>query len=236
LSLLACVVVTLALSGVATAGAKQVDNSSTLKANRAYETFLRSLVAQGPAWQTKANAFVASVTTNCPSVLAAVNMLPITAANGGSLRAFGQEMGTDVAASIDGADVASFERLAHTLTRLHWSGRRSRSAITRFITAGRGLLNLPPSDICTDARALAADSAVGTPPGTFTWLSTFARVSSTQHSALDGFLRVLERFDTPADRRIVNGINNLAVVVTSAQDSFLTGEVPKLGAALGLTR
>jgi hypothetical protein len=46
---------------------------------------------------------------------------------------------------------------------------------------------------------------------------------------------VLRRFQTPADRRFVNGIDNLAVVLTADQNSFLSAEVPKLEASLGLS-
>jgi hypothetical protein len=234
-ALLACVALMLAFVSAGSARATLVDNSSSAKATRAYATFLHRLVSQAPAWQTKGDAFIASVTASCPNVLAAVNMLPLTATNAGGIRAFGGEMGSDLAAASNAANQASFERLARALTRLHWSSRGTRSAITRFIAAGRVFLRLPPSDLCTDARALAASSAQTTPPGTVTWLATYTRIINAQHRGLDGFIRVLERFRTPADRRFVNGINNLAVVLTADQNSFLSAEVPKLGAALGLT-
>jgi hypothetical protein len=197
---------------------------------------LHSLVSQAPAWQTKGDAFIASITANCPNVLAAVNMLPLTASNAGGIHAFGGEMGSDLAAVSNAANKASFERLVRALTRLHWSSRGTKSAITRFIAAGRAFLSFPPSDLCTDARALAANSAQTTPPGTVTWLATYTRIINAQHRGLDGFIRVLERFQTAADRRFVNGINNLTVVLTADQNSFLSAEVPKLGATLGLTR
>lgn len=236
LSLLACAVVTLALMSAGSARATLVDNSSDAKATRAYAAFLHRLVSQAPAWQTKGDAFIASITANCPNVLAAVNMLPLTASNAGGIRAFGGEMGSDLAAVSNAANRAGFERLVRALTRLHWSSRSTRSSIARFIAAGRIFLSLPPSDLCTDARALAANSAQATPPGTATWLATYTRIIDAQHRGLDGFIRVLERFQTPADRPFVNGINNLAVVITADQNSFLSAEVPKLGASLGLTR
>jgi hypothetical protein len=235
LSLLACAAVTLALVSAGSASATLVDKSSDVKATRAYATFLHSLVSRAPAWQTNGDAFIASITANCPNVLAAVNMLPLTASNAGGIRTFGEEMGSDLAAVSNAANKASFERLVHALSRLRWSGRATKSALTRFVAAGRVFLSVPPSDLCTDAQALAASSAQTTPPGTVTWLANDQRIINAQRRGLDGFIGVLKRFQTPADRRFVNGIDNLAVVLTADQNSFLSAEVPKLEASLGLT-
>jgi hypothetical protein len=196
---------------------------------------LHSLVSQAPAWQAKGDAFIASITASCPNVLAAVSTLPVTASNAGGFRTFGEEMGSDLAAVSNAVNKASFERLVRTLSRLHWSSRATKSALARFIAAGRVFLSAPPSDLCTDARALAASSAQTTPPGTVTWLAAYQRIINAQHRGLDGFIRVLGRFQTPADRRFANGIDNLAVILTADQNSFLSAEVPKLEASLGLT-
>jgi hypothetical protein len=105
--------------------------------------------------------------------------------------------------------------------------------VKRFLAAEHALLFLAPSDVCTNARALAANPQV-TPPATLQWLATYGRTNNAEGNALDAFLKVLRRFETPADAAVIKDIGRDASRAYTAQKTLMETEALKLLAALGL--
>lgn len=232
--LLACLVAALTLAGPAAAGATQRDKTSATAALRAYRTYMTHLVAEQPAWEAKASTLVASITAGCPNVLAPLNLLPLTQIDQGALTAFGEEAGGDLSLDAAQADVANFERLVRTLDRLRWSSRTARSGVTRFVKAGRAYFAFAQSDLCGDARALAADNGASTPPGTLIWLANFSGVTAERERGLVALQRTVRRFETPVDGGLISRINQLASRDGNEEQAFVTGQIPKILTAFGL--
>ena len=226
-------VATIALFCASSAGARPLDTASDRTAIRAYHALLRNLISERPSWQTKTDAFIASVSARCPNVAAPLLML--NSANQSAVVAFGQEVGEDLIAARNNADMAAFDQFARTLSRLRWSSSHTQATVADSIKATRALLAFAPSDLCSDTGALVANNAQATPPGTTTWLAAFGRTYSAQQHALNGFLRVLGRFESRSDGRVIDSINHLVDRVAAAEQSLLVAEVPKLLSALGLT-
>lgn len=233
--LLACLIAVLTLAWPAAAGATQRDKTSATSALRAYRTYMTRFVAEQPAWETKAGILVSSITSNCPNALAPINLLPQAQVDPGALTAFGEEAGADLALQANQADLANFERLRRTLDRLRWSSRSARSGIARFVKAGQSYAAHAQSDLCGDARALAADNAASTPPGTLIWLAHFSGVAAERDHGLTAFQRTVKRFETPVDRGLITHIDQLASRGGNEQQAFVTGEIPKILTAFGLT-
>ena len=233
--LLACLIAVSSLAWPGVAGATQRDKTSATAALRAYRVYMTHLVAEQPAWETKAGILVASITSNCPNALAPINLLPQAQIDPGALTAFGEEAGADLALEANQADSANFERLRRALDRLRWSSRSARSGIARFVKAGRAYSVLAQSDLCGDARALAADNAASTPPGTLIWLANFSGVSAERDHGLVAFQRAVKRFETPVDHGLIAHINQLASRDGNETQAFVTGEIPKILTAFGVS-
>ncbi|HEX4282777.1 MAG TPA: hypothetical protein VHZ27_18550, partial [Solirubrobacteraceae bacterium] len=59
-----------------------------------------------------------------------------------------------------------------------WSSPRTASTVKRYLTVQTSLFALAPSDVCTDARALAASGARTIPSGTAQWVAEFRSVAA----------------------------------------------------------
>jgi len=127
-----------------------------------------------------------------------------------------------------------FAELA-ALDRLRWSSRQASQTITRYVASVRGSLGLTPSDLCGDAQALAASNAQVTPTGTLKRLATFGRTQTAAQNATAAFARVLARYQTQADRSLIEANNRLVNHFNSAVTSLVTAEEAKLLSALGLS-
>ena len=233
--LLVCLAAALTLLVPATAGAKQRDKATEAKALRALDTYLSYQASEATAWGTSADAYITSITSGCPNVLAAVNLLPSSQLDPGAMTAFVEESGGDLGHAANQPDLANFERLARTLERLHWSKRSTRSTVARFLTATRNFTHLPQSDLCGDARALAADNAMTTPPGTLLWVAQFSRAKAASDRGISRFLNAITRLDTPAVLPLLIRTEQLASKVDNELQTFANAELPKLLTTLGLT-
>jgi hypothetical protein len=223
----------LVCSAVANAAIAPVDAASDHAAILAYHRYLSTSTAPS---RSAADAFVSSVAGSCPNVLAAVNLLPPNVVNKGAVVAFGEEVGGDLlAAAAYPPSRGPFAKLARALSRLRWSSGQTSETITRYTTSVGRSLRLRPSDLCDDAKALAASNAQVTPPGTLNWLASFGRNGTAAQNSTKAFLAVLGRYETPADASLINANNRLVKHAESALKSLLTTEVPKLLSALGLS-
>jgi hypothetical protein len=166
-------------------------------------------------------------------VLAPLNFVPTNYQPTAPLFAFGEELGGDLAAATNVADRLAFARFARVLGRLRWSNRSTAATIRRFVSASTAKLTLAPSDLCADARVLAADSAT-TPSGTLAFLARFARIEVAADRGIKAFVHVLGRLESPADNGIVSRINRLVHQIGKAASKLVNTVAPRLESTLGL--
>jgi hypothetical protein len=216
------------------AEAAQIDGASTHRALRALNRYLTGLLADAPARRQADDAFVVSITANCPNVLAAVNLLPPSSVNHGAVVAFFEEAGADLSLARNvPEDRARLAALARTMIRLRWSRTGSATKIRRSLEAQRKRFSLPPSDLCTDAHALAASNAQTTPPTTLQFLATFGRAEKA--AGLGALIDTMQPFVTPADNRLIDADNRLNDRLTAAEKALQAAEAPKIVSALGIS-
>lgn len=218
----------------ASAIATPLDLASGRTALNAYHAYFATLVASLSASERRGDAFVASVSTGCPNVLAEVGSQPPGSTSEAALTAFGQEIGFDAALAVSAPGIASFAALSKTLTRLHWSSPQAAGTIKSFVRAKRTLLALPTSDLCQDARALASSHAQSTPAGTQTFLATAARDVRRSAAGTLSFDKVLARFSTPAESRVIQSTNRLVQRLGESYSTVAVSEGFKLLPILGL--
>jgi hypothetical protein len=221
------------LASASKALAAPVDNASDHVALRAYERYVSAAVAGLPAASQSADAFVTSIATRCPNALAALNALPPSAVNQGSVLAIGEEIGLDVVAAENVPFRAPLAALTSALGRLHWSSPKTAAKIKSSLAAERRFLTLQPSDLCADAQALAATNFQTTPPVTLRFIAT--AIPATKGAGFTGLTRVLQAFQTRADGHVVDTINRHSRHLNSALHAQRLAEENKLIAALGIT-
>ena len=141
---------------------------------------------------------------------------------------FGQELGGSAFIVAYSPAHGPFATFAATLERLHWSSPRTAMAVNHYLAAQSRLFALSPSDVCTDARALAASGAGMIPPGTTHWVAEFTRDAAAQVSAAGGFAKVLEKFEAPADKALVTSDNGLLRSLTRALKGVSTKGATKI--------
>jgi len=222
----------LAFSGE-TAAAAPIDTASARVGLRAYQRYLGAAVAEMPASTQADDAFVSSVSTTCPNVLAAVNLLPSNSTNSGAAVALGEEAGADLLLDSNVPDRAPFATLMRSVSKLRWSKRGLAAKVEGSLVAQNRYFQLAPSDLCGDASAYASSNAQVTPPGTLTFLAEFNRVSNAP--GLSGLSTVLLRFETPADSGVVNDITRLQNKLVSGGQVLYQSASTKLVSVLGLT-
>ena len=176
-------------------------------------------------------AFVSSVSLSCPNVLAAANLLPGSLISRAAAAALGEEVGAD----LDLATFAPIRRkvlaaLSGKIEKLRWSASATRMAIKHSLEGQRNFWALPPSDLCSDARALAANPEA-TPPGTLQFLATFGRVGAG--SGLRALVSTMRRFDASDPYLGLVGSSNAQLVLEAK--ALRQSEGPKLLDALGLS-
>ena len=218
----------------ATALATPVDVRSEHVALRASDRYLKQQLSTVPTGRRDDRSFVASVSSRCRNVLAAYAKLPMSQVSTSAAFTFGQEVGTDVLVVAYAANRAPFAKLNRTLSGLRWSSHRTRVAVKRLLVSEHAVLSLAPSDICRDAKALAANPQT-TPPGTLRWLAGVVRANDADGRAISAFSNAAARFATPADVPVLNDIMRLSNRVSSAQQALTKTEGRKLLRALGVS-
>jgi len=99
--------------------------------------------------------------------------------------------------------------------------------------AERRYFALRPSNLCVDARALAATNAQTTPPGTLQFLAAFGRAFDA--SGLLALSKTINRFKTSADARLIRASNSDTKLLIAARAALVASETPKILSALGLS-
>jgi hypothetical protein len=207
-SALVIAVATLALWPAA-AAATRLDSRSDGVALHAYHAYLENLLSIGPAWRQADEAYLASISSQCPHVLGFLKHARPGTFSHSAVVGFGIEAGGDLDAVAYPLAQPALAKLASTLDRVHWSGPGTGAVIRRFLTAEGSLVHLATSDLCSDGRALAASHGRRAPHATLTWVRKFAHRATV--AAQDGttFLTVLQRLATPAQRGAIDDIGRL---------------------------
>lgn len=102
-------------SALANTTISHVDAASDHAATLAYHRFLSATVAPS---RRADDAFVSSISTSCPNVLAAVNLLPAGSFSRSAVLAFGEEMAGDLTLAAVAPWHGPFAKLAAALRRL----------------------------------------------------------------------------------------------------------------------
>jgi hypothetical protein len=217
-----------------TAGAAPVDQASAHAALAAVVRWQTGLIADAPISQQGDDEFVASVATECPNVLAAVNLLPSARVSRAATFALGEEIGADLyLARFLPAERAVTSSLAFTVEGLPWSSGATRAAMRTSMQAERSYFALSTSNLCADARALAATNAEATPPGTLQFLAAFGRALTG--SGLLALNKTVNRFKTSADGPLIRADNSNNKLLEAARAALVASETPKILSALGVS-
>jgi hypothetical protein len=222
--LFACAAIAAVWSDAAIAAPSDV--SSDHVALTAYHQYVTALVNGTGRGNRTAREYATALGAECPSVLAPLAALPKTQVNQFALGAFGEEVGGDLAIAFDTEAVAPSARLSTTLSRLKWSTRRSRQTVTTMLSTLKASLQVPQSDLCADARALALQPSVE-PSGTRSFLASYLPVAAVAKRRLTPFLALLARFQTATDSALVATIGSLVTQfnTTSHADENALGTV-----------
>lgn len=227
-------VASLALSTAATASAASLDARSDHVALNAYRSYLQSLVSITPAWRRTATAYVSSISGECPHVLRSLKSAQPGTFSEAALIRFGIEAGGDLDVATYPLVQPAFAKLALSLDGLRWTGAGNRTAITHFLAAESGLLHLAPSNLCSDARALAAAHGRSTAPATRRFVTKYAHRTSVAGQDGASLLTVLKRYATPSESGTVTKINQLLKRWAATVQNRLVPEGKKLLTALGI--
>jgi hypothetical protein len=215
----------------APAAAAPLDAASAHTALRAHRAYASSTLSKVGAAGRSDDAFIATIAAKCPGVLTSLNTAPPSSYNQSTLVEFGKEVGADtvVAAFVPYRSVlATLERRA---ARLHWSSAATGRRIRKSLAAQRTVFELSPSDLCTDASALAADAKT-TPPGTTAFTSTFESEASV--AGLTAFKRTLHRYRPAGDSKLERLVNRLATRADTKLERLVNAKATKLLGVLGL--
>jgi hypothetical protein len=217
----------------ASAGAASVNAASARTALHAIQRYFTTLVANLPASKQSEESYVGSIRSECPNVLAAANAIPENSGNAGTFSAFGEELGLDISIASFVPDRAALATLTGTLSGLRWSGGRQAVKIRSALAAQRGLFSLKPTDLCADARAVAASNFQTTPSTTLESLAAFGRIT---HAADQSSLaNVPSGFHpTRADKKLAQAIAGLVARWGSDWKAQYEAEARVLETALGL--
>lgn len=186
-----------------------LDASSDLAALTAYRTYVQQLLAGSRQSQQLVGSFVSTSSQTCKGALTRVNSLTRTQVSGPALRAFGQEIGSDLWLAFNAGSAKPLSGLATTLQSLTWSESAATQTVNSFIKAERAVVALAPSNLCGDAFLLA-DRPTLEPSSTATFLKRYLNARANLNNRLAAFLSLLERYQTPAATRIVATIDRLA--------------------------
>jgi hypothetical protein len=216
----------------ASASAAGIDRTSDHAALNAYHAYLGGVMSRIPAVRAADGAFISSVSKRCRNALAPLRTAPASSVSTTALFEFGEELGGDVAVEAYRPARGELAKMAAALRRLRWSSPRTGKMVKAYLTAQGKLFRLAPSDLCTDARALAGSNAQRTPRGTIEWLAKFRSAIAAQQAGSRAFVAVLKRFEVPADKALVASDNRLFRHVVSSLQGVAKVQAGKLLAVL----
>jgi hypothetical protein len=151
------------------------------------------------------------------------------------LRALGEEAAADLTAATVVPERALLASMTRTLSRLRWSRRQTGQTIQRYLAAAHKWLQLSPSDLCADARAMAASNAGTSPPATLNWLATYARNESANAKGNSAFWAILKRYAGTGEGAVFKSIYRLADRANSDLVKLIRAESIKAIAGLGIS-
>jgi len=186
-----------------------VDTSSDLAALTAYRAYLQALVGNATEARAAEQLFVNTTASTCEGALTPITTMSRSDVNGDALTALGQEIGSDLWLSFSSAAADPFTQLSATLGGLHWTHDTTAQAVTAFVKAERTALTMQASNLCKDALLLAAKPMVE-PTTAKAFLFRYQTARTLLKAKLATFLSVLERFQTPAETKLVSSIDKLA--------------------------
>jgi len=218
----------------AAATATPLNARSDEAALHAYRSYLENLVSIGPAWRRTDNAYVTSISGQCRNVLKALKHARQGTFSAAAVLRFGIEAGGDLDAVGYSLAQPALTNLASTLDPLHWSSAATGGSIRGFVTAESNLIHLPPSNLCADARALAATHGRSAGSGTRQWVKEFAHRVSVAGQHGSKFLTILGHFATPADHATITSIEHLLSRFDTSVANRAGADGKKLLAVLGL--
>jgi hypothetical protein len=230
-----CLGIAMAILALSTASAvaAPVDRASDHVALRAFDRYLRAMVASMPAAKRADQAYVRSISASCRDALGRLRSLPARALGKKAATVFIEETVFDL---VDRANLPlrrPLARMTSTLSRLRWSDPRISAIVAAFPAAERSLFGLAPSDLCADAHAFAANPHV-VPPGTRRWVATFRHASQVADKTGSRLGAVLGAFHGPRDLRVLRDIGGLARRLGPAEKRLETTEEARLLRALGV--
>jgi hypothetical protein len=219
----------------ASALAAPVDVASDHALVHAYKAFLHGALSDVPAWRQADDAYRSNISASCPNVLAAVNLLPSSQINQAAATAFGEEVAGDLLVSQGPLMLDRLSKLQTSISRLRWSNGKARATVNRYLSAGKALYSMAPSDLCADATAFAASGAKTTPPGTLGWLATFGTLDDRNGTAGGALRALVGKYHSSRDTGSVKDVLKLLNRLQAVESNVLQDEGSKLLPALGLT-
>ena len=218
----------------ATAAAAQVDQTSDRAALTAYHSYLERVSSRIPVVRKAESEYVSSISQGCAGALVPLKNVSTGSVNQTALFDFGEELGGSAFVVAYSTPRGEFARMAGQLGRLRWSSPRIAKTIKRYVTAQERLFAVAPGDVCTDAQALVASRAQTVPPGAAQWFTKFSGAAVAQQSAAAAFAKVLDEFQTPADKSLVASDSALLRSLNGKLKGVATSGATHIVHALGL--
>jgi hypothetical protein len=230
------VATTIALAGLlcctASAAAAPVDVKSAHLGLRAYRAYLSSTVGNLDAAIKGDNAFIGGIAAKCPNVLSNLNSLPEDQVNQDVLTQFGKEIGADLVLAALAPYQKPLATLTHRVERLRWSSGARKRSIKRDLAAQRAIYELPPSDLCADASALAANNGQSLPSGTGFFLTTYEKTARA--AGLASLQSSLRRFHSKRDNKLYRTVRRSAIRGGNKLEGVVNSKLRTILGALGL--
>lgn len=239
--LVALLAVPVAASASTPISAVVLNTRADRAALNAYQSYLQALIANRSTARTAESAYAANTSSTCKGALATIaSMSSAPAGSSQALLSLGQEIGDDanVQFILSAADTP-FQHLSQTLSALHWAGGSVINTVKRFVNAENAMLALQPSQLCADAYWVA--SKVSSPPitispDTTSFIAAYQADSTLANTRLTSLLKLLDAYETPADRGVVTRINVLAKTVNTLSTNVVAQGTNALFAALGVPK
>ena len=209
------------------------------RALNAYATYLGALLTAASTAQTADNSYVATISglSGCKSALEPLT-LPSDQVNTSAqhtLNVLGQEMGDDLSITFDQAALPAFTRFSNTLLRLHWTrGSGAMQVVKHYVNAETTVLEMLPSQLCQDA-ALAGTYPDKVPAGTRIFVRSYERASAYANLALANLLKMMQSYEVPSEKNLVNRITTLASQGSAVTRSYLLASGAALSSVLEST-
>jgi hypothetical protein len=213
--------------------ATRADAAATRAYLRASDTYERSATAELATRVTAMQARANEIAGECPSAL---TYAPRD-------EAFG-ELGEEASTTVYWAGAASVRstelRLADAIAHLRWSNRRLTRLVHAEAAEEHAIATIALPDVCADIAAWKA-SAYATLPQSST--KFVARMRAIEFLSFVGFteasretiiMRLLRRFERPAERRAAKRIERLEAQINKRLGAAAVAAQAKLAAALGV--